>query len=67
MSKVVKNKQSLTLWYISNYEYTRKYPLRGYILNVLTHTTAWDWHGGVLTFLATLGLTSWVQGTEGDP
>ena len=21
---------------------TRKYPLRGYILGVLTHTTAWD-------------------------
>ena len=28
-------------------EYTRKYPLRGYILGVLTHTTAWDrlWGG----------------------
>ena len=23
---------------------TRKYPLRGYILGVLTHTTAWDRH-----------------------
>ena len=23
---------------------TRKYPLRGYILGVLTHTTAWDLH-----------------------
>ena len=23
---------------------TRKYPLRGYILGVLTHTTAWDGH-----------------------
>ena len=31
---------------------TRKYPLRGYILGVLTHTTAWDrlWGGdGTLT------------------
>ena len=29
--------------------YTRKYPLRGYILGVLTHTTAWDrlWGGDV--------------------
>ena len=28
---------------------TRKYPLRGYILGVLTHTTAWDrlWGGDV--------------------
>ena len=25
---------------------TRKYPLRGYILGVLTHTTAWDQHWG---------------------
>ena len=25
---------------------TRKYPLRGYILCVLTHTTAWDQHWG---------------------
>ena len=24
---------------------TRKYLLRGYILGVLTHTTAWDQHG----------------------
>ena len=24
------------------YTTTRKYPLRGYILGVLTHTTAWD-------------------------
>ena len=24
--------------------HTRKYPLRGYILGVLTHTTAWDRH-----------------------
>ena len=24
----------------------RKYPLRGYILSVLTHTTAWDQHWG---------------------
>ena len=26
------------------YRFTRKYPLRGYILGVLTHTTAWDRH-----------------------
>ena len=35
-----------------NFEHTRKYPLRGYILGVLTHTTAWDrlWGGdGTLT------------------
>ena len=25
---------------------TSKYPLRGYILGVLTHTTAWDRHWG---------------------
>ena len=25
---------------------TRKYPLRGYILGVLLHTTAWDRHWG---------------------
>ena len=25
---------------------TRKYPLRGYILGVLAHTTAWDRHLG---------------------
>ena len=24
--------------------FTRKYPLRGYFLGVLTHTTAWDRH-----------------------
>ena len=30
-------------------ENTRKYPLRGYILGVLTHTTAWDrhWEGDI--------------------
>ena len=28
---------------------TRKYPLRGYILGVLAHTTAWDrhWRGNI--------------------
>ena len=31
---------------------TRKYPLQGYILGVLTHTTAWDRHwGGNITLL----------------
>ena len=29
-----------------NIFFTRKYPLRGYILGVLTHTTAWDRHWG---------------------
>ena len=30
-------------------DFTRKYPLRGYFLGVLTHTTAWDrlWGGDV--------------------
>ena len=28
------------------YDYTRKYPLRGYILGVLTHKTALDQHWG---------------------
>ena len=28
------------------YLVARKYPLRGYILGVLTHTTAWDRHWG---------------------
>ena len=30
-------------------EFTRKYPLRGYILGVLTHTTAWNrhWRGDI--------------------
>ena len=33
----------------SDFKVTRKYPLRGYILGVLTHTTAWDrlWGGDV--------------------
>ena len=26
--------------------HTRKYPLRGYFLGVLSHTNAWDWHWG---------------------
>ena len=29
-----------------NFFITRKYPLRGYILGVLTHTTTWDRHRG---------------------
>ena len=36
--------------YLRNHVYnTRKYPLRGYILGVLTHTTAWEqlWEGDV--------------------
>ena len=42
---------------------TRKYPLRGYILGVLAHTTAWDqmWGGddtlkGVSIYVAWLNL-----------
>ena len=29
-----------------NFGYSRKFPLRGYIQGVLTHTTAWDRHWG---------------------
>ena len=43
--------------------YTRKYPLCGYILGVLTHTTAWDrlWGGdytlkGLSIYIALLHL-----------
>ena len=43
----------LTLFFLYNYNLhffriveTRKYPLRGYILGVLTHTTALDQPGG---------------------
>ena len=43
------------------YSVTRKYPLRGYIVGVLTHTTAWDrhWRGDktlnwVLIYLSSL-------------
>ena len=34
---------------LTKYINTRKYPLRGYFLGVLTHTTAWDrlWGGDV--------------------
>ena len=47
--------QAKVLAYISGFfriyefEITRKYPLRGYILGVLTHTTDWDrlWEGDV--------------------
>ena len=35
--------KSLSLRFVENIVYfTRKYPLRGYFLGVLTHTTAWD-------------------------
>ena len=41
----------IALNWIAKYlsQITRKYPLRGYILGVLTHTTAWDrlWGGDV--------------------
>ena len=39
--KVLKSRATL-----SKYSVTRKYPLRGYILGVLMHTTAWDRHWG---------------------
>ena len=41
--------QNLVWKWIRNLSYTRKYPLRGYILGVLTHTTAWDqlWGGDI--------------------
>ena len=35
----------LVLYLIQIY-HTRKYPLHGYILGVLTHPTAWDQHWG---------------------
>ena len=34
--------------HFEKYISTRKYPLRGYILGVLTHTTAWDRIGWVM-------------------
>ena len=48
------------------YKITRKYPLRGYILGVLTHTTAWDrlrevvelWPSGFKIDYTHLGFTS---------
>ena len=39
-------KNPVTLNFRSILLITRKYPLRGYILGVLTHTTAWDQHWG---------------------
>ena len=40
---------------------TRKYPLRGYILGVLTHTTAWDSHwGGDKTLKLVLVYIAWL-------
>ena len=46
VSKLIFNPQKLLSenHFIS---FTRKYPLSGYILGVLTHTTAWDRHWGV--------------------
>ena len=44
------NKHNLLLdtsdYVVSKLSITRKYPLCGYILGVLTHTTAWDQHWG---------------------
>ena len=39
--------ENLLVMIIVLYTLTRKYPLRGYILGVLTHATAWDqlWGG----------------------
>ena len=51
---------------------TRKYPLRGYFLGVLTHTTAWDrlWGGDIFlhcVYVDQLRLTcqqsDWASGT----
>ena len=40
---------------------TRKYPLRGYILGVLTHTTAWELHwGGDETLKLVLVYVAWL-------
>ena len=38
--------EKVCYYLISIYYETRKYPLRGYIQGVLTHTTAWDRHLG---------------------
>ena len=39
----------------------RKYPLRGYILGVLTHTTTWDQHwGGDETLKLVLIYVAWL-------
>ena len=43
------------------YDYTRKYPLRGYILGVLTHKTALDQHwGGDETLRLVLVYVAWL-------
>ena len=45
---------------------TRKYPLRGYILGVLTHTTAWDQLCGGDLFLRSYirkAQSDWTSGT----
>ena len=34
--------EKITVKYLMLYLSTRNYPLRGYFLGVLTHTTAWD-------------------------
>ena len=39
------------IWKATILYFTRKYPLRGYILGVLTHTTALDWLWGGDVFL----------------
>ena len=44
--KGVSNIQLVKVESFSFIKVTRKYPLRGYILGVLTHTTAWDRHWG---------------------
>ena len=52
VTKVVEESQNGANKSVKGLYITRKYPLRGYILGVLTHTTAWDqnWGGdGTLT------------------
>ena len=45
----------------STFELTRKYPLRGYLLGVLTHTTAWDrlWGGDVFKQAWNFNFCTW--------
>ena len=43
---VVANMVDYKVQKLNNIEITRKYSLCGYILGVLTHTTAWDGHCG---------------------
>ena len=62
VSFIIQNRSLITQFFIKSYTLstgwvipdpkfsfliiTRKYPLRGYVLGVLTHTTAWDRNWG---------------------